>query len=244
MSLPRPDRTVWAIETAGISKSFGFLPALRDITLQIARQQCVSILGPNGAGKSTLIRILSTLIQPSAGSAWIDGWNIRDHPSEVRRRVGFAAHQPMLYGDLSATENLLFYARMFGVQAPQERIRNLLNQAELYGRRDDPVRTLSRGMQQRLTIARCLLHNPSILLLDEPYTGLDQRAAAILNDLLHQLLIEGHTVLLTTHDVEWAAGIVDQLLILTRGRLVYQCSVKDSSPQTLRETYQRYAGER
>ena len=242
MSLTPLEQSKWAIEAVGLAKSFGPVTALRDITLHIAQQQCIAVVGQNGAGKSTLIRILSTLIRPSSGHARVAGYDVQQQASDVRRSVGFAAHQPMLYADLSAAENLRFYGRMYAVPALEERIQQLVARVELTARRDDPVRTLSRGMQQRLTIIRSLLHNPPILLFDEPYTGLDHRAAGILNDLLQQLLAEGHTLLLTTHDLHWASQVADEMLILWRGRVVHQASVAGAAPQDLQDMYQRYAG--
>lgn len=235
-----PEPNTWAIETQGLRKAFGPVAALRDVNLRVPYLQSATILGPNGAGKSTLIRILSTLIRPSAGHVAVDGLDVLAQGTEVRRRIGFAAHQTLLYGDLSALQNLRFYGRMYGLADVEARSRELINRVELAERQNDPVRTLSRGMQQRLAIARCLLHDPRILLLDEPYTGLDQRAARILTNLMHELLAEGRTLLMTTHDLQWAAEVAQQVFILLGGRVVHHASAYGLSAQDLREIYQQH----
>lgn len=241
MNSSQPDETLRVIEVSHLGKSFRAVHALRDVTFQISRGECVAVLGPNGAGKSTLLRVLSTLLRPSSGTARVAGWSVRDDPDQVRRTVGFSAHQPMLYSELSAAENLLFYAHLFGVDSPQDRVNELLTLVELDPRRNDLVRTFSRGMQQRLTLARCLIHSPSVLLLDEPYTGLDQNAAATLNNLLAQLRARSCTTMLATHDLTWVSGMLDQVLILNRGRLVCQLPVQGASAQVLSQVYQKNA---
>ena len=237
-----PDQNSWAIQTSQLDRSFRSVHALREVTFQVPRGECVAVLGPNGAGKSTLLRILSTLLRPSAGSASVAGWNVQSDPDEVRRNIGFASHQPMLYGELTAAENLNFYARLFGVNSPQERVSELLALVELYPRRNDLVHTFSRGMQQRLTLARCLLHSPAVLLLDEPYTGLDQNAASILNNIIVQLRTRGCTTLLTTHDLTWVSGLLDQVIILNRGRLLGQLPAQGLASESLAKMYQEQMG--
>ena len=244
MTATRPEPNPWAIEAQGVSKSFGPVAALRNINLRVPYLQSATLLGPNGAGKSTLIRILSTLIRPSSGHVRVDGLDVQTWGTEVRRRIGFTAHQTLLYGDLSALQNLRFYGRMYGLADVESRIRELLARVELTERQDDPVRTLSRGMQQRLAIARCLLHDPRILLLDEPYTGLDQRAARILTNLMHELLSEGRTLLMTTHDLQWAAEVSQQVFILLGGRVIHEAPVAGLSAQDLREIYQQHVEKR
>lgn len=239
-----PEPTPWAIEAQGLFKSFGPVAALRDVNLRVPYLQSATLLGPNGAGKSTLIRILSTLIRPSSGDVWVDGLDVQTWGAEVRRRIGFTAHQTLLYGDLSALQNLRFYGRMYGVDGAESRIRELIARVELAERQNDPVRTLSRGMQQRLAIARCLLHNPRILLLDEPYAGLDQRAARILTNLMHEFVAEGRTLLMTTHDLQWAAEVSHQVLILFGGRVIYEAPVAGLSVQDLRDIYRQHVEKR
>ena len=242
MNSPSPDPSTWAIEASQLGRSFRSVHALRDVTFQVRPGECVAVLGPNGAGKSTLLRVLATLLRPTTGSAQVAGWDVQDHPDQVRRATGFATHQPMLHSDLSAEENLLFYAHLFGVNSPRERVNELLKLLELDPRRKNLVRTFSRGMQQRLTLARCLIHTPSVLLLDEPYTGLDQRAASILNDLIGRLRTQGCTIMLTTHDLTWVSGMLDELIILNRGRLLCQMPVQGASSETLAKLYQEQTG--
>jgi heme exporter protein A len=239
-----PEPNPWAIEVKGLRKSFGPVTALRNVNLRVPYLQSATLLGPNGAGKSTLIRILSTLTRPSSGRVWIDGLDVQTWGTEVRRRIGFTAHQTLLYGDLSALQNLRFYGRMYGLTDVESHIRDLIARVELAERQDDPVRTLSRGMQQRLAIARSLLHNPRILLLDEPYSGLDQRAARILTNLIHELLVEGRTLLMTTHDLQWAAEISHQVFILFGGRVIHEAPAAGLSAQDLREIYRQHVENR
>ena len=240
----RPEPNPWAIEAEGVSKTFGPVSALRDVNLHIPHLQSATLLGPNGAGKSTLIRILATLIRPSSGHVRMDGLDVEAWGTEVRRRIGFTAHQTLLYGDLSAVQNLRFYGRMYGLADVESRISELLARVELTGRQDDLVRTFSRGMQQRLAIARSLLHNPRILLLDEPYTGLDQRAARILTNLMQELIAEGRTLLMTTHDLQWAAEVSQQVFILFGGRVIHAAPVAGLSAQDLRDIYQQHVERR
>lgn len=239
-----PEQNPWAIEAKGVRKSFGPVAALRDVNLRVPYLQSATVLGPNGAGKSTLIRILSTLTRPSGGDVWVDGLDAQTWGTEVRRRIGFTAHHTLLYGDLSALQNLRFYGRMYGLTDVEPRAQELLARVELVERQNDPVRTLSRGMQQRLAIARCLLHNPRILLLDEPYSGLDQRAAQILTNLMHELLAEGRTLLMTTHDLQWAAQVSQQVFILFGGRVIHEAPVAGLSAQDLRSIYRQHVERR
>ena len=172
------------IEVRGLVKSFGSKVALEGVDLDVAEGEFLTLVGPNGAGKTTLIRILATLTRPTEGSVRVAGYDLAGQGTGIRRRIGLASHQTLLYGDLSAEENLRFYGRMYEVPDLEERITALLQRVGLEHRRHDLVRTFSRGMQQRLSIARALLHDPAILLLDEPYTGLDQQAAEVLREIV------------------------------------------------------------
>jgi heme exporter protein A len=239
-----PERSPWAIEVKGLCKSFGSVAALRDVNLRVPYLDSATLLGPNGAGKSTLIRALATLIHPSSGHVWVDGLDVQTWGAEVRRRIGFTAHQTLLYGDLSARQNLRFYGRMYGVDGLKSRIRELIKRIELTERQDDPVRTLSQGMQQRLAIARCLLHDPRILLLDEPYAGLDQRAARILTSLMRELVAEGRTLLMTTHDLQCATEVSQHVFILFAGQIIHEAPVTGLSAEDLRQIYQQHVGNR
>lgn len=208
------------IAAVGIGKVFGQLRALDDINLYIDRGECVALIGANGAGKSTLLRILSGLTRATQGSATVAGYSIEKQPNKVRSRIGFIGHHPLLYGDLSAEENLRFYAKMYGVPNAAQRIDELLEWVELKHRRFDLVRTFSRGMQQRLAMARAILHRPEVLLLDEPFTGLDAHAAETLTQFIKQFLEEKLTIVLTTHDIDYAMQNVQRILLLKKGRLL------------------------
>src|SRR5258708_3593369 len=165
------------IETRSLKKSFGLRPVLRGVDLEVAPGECLALMGPNGAGKTTLLRILATLSKPSAGAVIVAGLPLPAAAGQVRRRLGVVAHQTLLYSDLTAEENLQFYARLYGLADARPRIAAVLEQVGLAHRRHDLVRTFSRGMQQRLAIARALLHDPEVLMFDEPDTGLHPQAA-------------------------------------------------------------------
>jgi heme exporter protein A len=170
---------------------------LRKLDLTIARGEFVALLGPNGSGKSTFIRLLAGLSKPTAGTIHIGGWELPREAHAVRGQIGLVSHKPLLYDNLTARENLQFFSRLYNL-ADSTRIPDLLGRVGLAKRGDDLVRTYSRGMQQRLSIARALLHKPDVLLLDEPYTGLDQDASATLDGLLAETQQDGHTILMAT----------------------------------------------
>ncbi len=233
------------IHVRGVTKSFGHRVALHGIDLDVVQGECLALVGPNGAGKTTLLRILSTLSRPTAGRVAFDGLDLADSAAEIRRRVGFLSHQPLLYADLSAEENLRFYGRMYDVAHAEERIGELLEWVGLARHRRDLVRTFSRGMNQRLAIARALLHDPPVLLLDEPYTGLDRQAAERLDVLLQEVGLGTRTALLTTHDLERGLSISQRVAVLVEGRIVYQMDRSNWDPEALRSAYEgRSQGDR
>ena len=237
------------IEVRGLVKSFGSKVALDGVDLAVAEGEFLTLVGPNGAGKTTLIRILATLTRPTKGEVRVAGFDLNKEGDEVRRRIGLASHQTLLYGDLSAEENLRFYGRMYEVPELEERITALLQRVGLEHRRHDLVRTFSRGMQQRLSIARALLHDPVVLLLDEPYTGLDQQAAEMLRDVLVAVSppsfggmkggAKARTVLMTTHNLERGLELCDRAAILVNGRSVHQAARGDLDLTSFREVYSR-----
>ena len=227
------------IEVRGLVKSFGGKMALDGLDLDVAEGEFLTLVGPNGAGKTTLIRILATLTRPTRGSVRVDGCDLAKQGSDVRRRIGLASHQTLLYGDLSAEENLRFYGRMYDVPDLEESITALLLRVDLDHRRHDLVRTFSRGMQQRLSLARALLHDPAILLLDEPYTGLDQHAMEVLREVLVALAGRSRTVLMTTHNLERGLELCDRAAILVNGRIVHQADKSNLDITGFRETYRR-----
>jgi heme exporter protein A len=210
-----------AIEVGRLYKSFGDLYALRDISLSVNKGEFVTIFGPNGAGKTTLIRILSTITTATSGKLTIGGFSLGKQSHEIRKRIGLIAHQTLLYDNLSAEENLLFYAKLYGLKNATEVIHRSLDEVGLLPRKDDHVRTFSRGMQQRLSIARAMLHNPEILFLDEPYTGLDKHAAEMLSGWLRRLKNSRNTILMVTHNLEAGLEMADRVAVLLKGRLVY-----------------------
>ena len=203
-----------------LSKVFGDNIALRDVDLDIKKGEFITLLGPNGAGKTTLIKIMSTLMGATSGSVTIDGYDIKEEPIEVRKRIGVISHETYLYDDLTAYENLEFYGKMYEIGELDERISNVVSLAGLQHRLHDRVGTFSRGMKQRLSIARTLLHDPPILFLDEPYTGLDQHAAATFDE-ISSGFAEDKTTVMATHDISRGLEKCDRLVILSSGEIVF-----------------------
>lgn len=211
------------IEIRGLVKAYGFLPVLKKLNLDVNRGSTVALLGPNGSGKSTLLKLIAGLNKPTAGTIRVGGWDMPKEADAVRAQIGMVSHQSLLYGNLTARENLRFFANLYNLPSDQinQRIDDLLNQVGLYKRAQSLVRTFSRGMQQRLSIARALLHDPHVLLFDEPYTGLDQDAALVLDTLLNTAKADQRTILMATHQLERAANIADRIVILSRGTIGY-----------------------
>lgn len=234
--------TEWAIYAESLTKSFGRTLALRGVNLAILRGGFVCLFGPNGAGKTTLIKVLSTLSKPTSGQVSLLGWDIRQDPVKVRRCIGVVSHQTFLYDDLTAEENLRFYGKMYDVQGLARRIDEVIHLVGLKHRRSDRVRTLSRGMQQRLSLARAILHRPQVMLLDEPDTGLDEQALQILREILEQMHQEGCTILMTTHDLDLGLSICSRTLILSEGRVVHDERKEALSTDNFRVLYQTYVG--
>jgi heme exporter protein A len=224
----------------GLSKRFGPTWALREIDLTLAAGTFLTVFGPNGAGKTTLIRILATLSRPSSGQVYVAGVPLTEAGAALRRVIGLVTHQTLLYPDLTAEENLRFYSRLYDVPDPEERIEMALERVGLTGRRYSLVREFSRGMQQRLSIARAILHDPVLLLLDEPYTGLDPEAAETLDEILKELMHQGRTLILTTHNLARGLALCDEVAILARGRLVYRASREDISVGSFGDLYRQY----
>lgn len=209
------------IEIQHLSKRYGNTWALRDITLNVEAGTRLTLLGPNGSGKTTLIRILAWLSSPSSGSLKMFGSDLNMQGEAMRKQIGVVSHTSFLYPALTAAENLAFYARMFGIFRTKEAVELLLHEVGLLERQHDLVRTFSRGMQQRLAIARAILHQPTLLLLDEPYSGLDETAVNLLQHILAKIHHEGRTIILTTHNYRSGLDVCDQAAVLVNGRLVY-----------------------
>lgn len=230
------------IEAKGLAKSFGNKRVLQEIDLTVDSGEFVTVFGPNGAGKSTLVHILAGIMRPTAGRIWIEGIDTKEDPVKARRNIGLVSHQPFLYHELTAVENLTFYGRMFDVSHLARRIDEILQQVGLELRAHDPVRTFSRGMTQRLAIARALLHRPSVLLLDEPYTGLDRQAGETLREILKDLETRRGTVIMATHDVERGLELCHRAVVLVGGHIVSKTEKKDLKVSQFDEIYAQYVG--
>jgi heme exporter protein A len=227
-----------------VGKRYGHHRALAGVDLELAAGEVCALLGPNGAGKSTLLGILSTLVRPSSGDVvYRDGDGDRASDDGLRREIGLLAHASLCYGELSAIENLAFFGRLYGVVDPEARARVLLDEVGLEDRaRDRPARTYSRGMTQRLALARALIADPSLLLLDEPFTGLDRGGALALGERLGQARRAGAIVLVVTHDLEAIAEVTDQVVVLRRGLIAHVERKPGFTYAELRELYGRHAG--
>jgi len=205
------------IEVRKLVKRFGLKTVLRGLDFQVKSGEFVALLGPNGAGKTTFLRILASLSRPSLGEVRIAGYRLPAQAAAVRRRLGVVSHLPLLYGDLTAEENLRFYGRMYGIPLLSERVADVLELVGLANRRRDLVRTYSRGMQQRLAIGRAVLHDPEVVLFDEPHTGLDQDACNMLDGVLREVAARGRTVVMTSHDLARTADLASRFDVLSRG---------------------------
>ncbi len=225
------------IVAKGLTKQIGSKRILKGIDLEVAAGEFVTCFGPNGAGKSTTLKILALLSKASSGQLFIDGMDVSKHGDVLRKKVGVISHNTFLYDNLSARENLVFYGKMYEVQDLNKRVEKLLEDVGLTYAANDTVRTFSRGMQQRLAIARSLVHNPPILLMDEPYTGLDEMAKGILNSVLQQLSQSKHTVFLITHDFDQGLEQSDQTVVLVGGRIVHRCDPKGIGREDFRHLY-------
>ena len=226
-----------ALDSKQLEKKFGYAYAIRDVSLQVKRGEFVVLFGSNGAGKTTFLKVVATLMRPTKGTLAVEGFDVGRQPEGARRTIGFLSHNTFVYRDLSALENLRFFHRLYGIEQSDERLLDILERVDLRRRANDPVRAYSRGMQQRLGIARALLHDPTLLLLDEPYTGLDAKAAATLNGILDRAAASGKTVILTSHDLEQGLRAATRAVILDRGIVVHDSPAGD--PET-RQAYTRH----
>ena len=229
---PAPDFT--SLRFTDVSRHFGRRRVLNEVSFRCDAGELVAVLGPNGAGKSTLLSIAATLLDPSSGEVRYGEHTARGAGAELRGRIGLLGHDLYIYPELSAAENLLFFGRIYRLAGVEERVAAALERAGL-AERDDPVATFSRGMRQRLALERALLHDPRLVLLDEPFTGLDDAAIGALRDRLQALRRGGCMVLVTTHDLETIDGLVDRALVLQKGRVAQIAPGQGS----LRERYRR-----
>ncbi len=230
MSLPL------AVEAKGLYQAYGRQPALRGVDLVLVRGQAAALLGPNGAGKSTLLRILSTLERPQRGTLRLAGRDTNaDATATIRGTIGLVAHESLCYGDLSARENLVFFGGVYGVPDPAARAAALIKRVALDAAADRPARTYSRGMLQRLAVARALVHSPSLLLLDEPITGLDRQGVALLADLLAEEKARGASMIIVSHELAPIAPLCDRALVLRRGRIARDEALTADDPHAALE---------
>jgi ABC-2 type transport system ATP-binding protein/heme exporter protein A len=228
------------ISIKGLSKSFGHRKALSNIDLEIQKGEFVAVFGPNGAGKTTILKIMSTIIDPSQGNVIINGIDAKTHPEKIRGMIGAISHETYLYDELTARENLVFFARMYGLEKDiiDVRVDEILKSVNLLKRADERAGSFSRGMKQRLSIARSMLHQPEILLMDEPYTGLDQQAAANFERVLMDTGSSDVTRIMITHNIERAFELCDRLLIMDRGEIRFDKARKDvESVEAFRKEY-------
>ena len=230
-----------AIETKKLTKVFGDRKALDKVSIEVPEGAFLSIFGPNGAGKTTLVRTLATLSRATSGTALVAGFDAKEESDKVREHIGLISHNPLLYPDLTAMENLMFTAQLYGVVNAEERVRELLRAVELDHRRFDVVRTFSRGMTQRLSIARALMNDPDVVFLDEPYAGLDPHAVEIFDGLIEQLR-DGRTFIMVSHDLQKGFDVCTHALVLARGRVVSYAPKEDIDFEQFRQLYRETVG--
>jgi ABC-type multidrug transport system ATPase subunit len=223
-----------------ITKSFGHFQVLNRINLKITQGEKYILFGSNGSGKTTLVKILSTILTADSGELTLFGNKIERRSKDIMAMIGFMSHEPYLYNELSAWENLGFYANLYSIKDKKERIENLLKEVGLFHRSHDRVGSFSRGMKQRISLARAILHDPDIIFLDEPYAGLDIRAQEILNDLIVRLNNKGKTFLIITHNIGKGYDIASRRGILSNGQIVYETD--DGEKNTFTEKYRNIIG--
>ena len=232
------------IRAEGLVRRFGGTAVVAGVDLIVTAGEAVALLGPNGAGKTTLLRLLALLLRPSGGRLALFGVEAAAAPPALRRRIGYVGHESLCYADLTAAENLAFYARLFEVPEAPRRIAELLAWAGLEGAARRPVRFYSRGMGQRLALARALLHEPDLLLLDEPYSGLDPQAAEALGERLSTLRDAGHAIVFATHELDRAAPLATRFAILDRGRIASVHGERVADAAAVGAVYQSALGRR
>ncbi len=225
------------IQAEGLKKSFGNFDALCGVDLHVKRGEFMTLFGPNGAGKTTLIKLLATLTSPTSGTLSVYGYDVRKDVNNIRSVIGVISHDPYLYDNLSAFENIKFFGTLYGLDDVDNRARSVIKQVGLERRMNDLVRTFSRGMKQRLTVARAIVHEPKILLLDEPYTGLDQHGAQIFGEMLSDLKSQRRTILMTTHNIDEGLDLSDRIGILAKGKIVLDCSKTEIQRSGFKDLY-------
>ncbi|MBW2621557.1 MAG: heme ABC exporter ATP-binding protein CcmA [Deltaproteobacteria bacterium] len=225
------------IEARSLVKKYGFRTVLRKLDLSLEKGDFLTLFGPNGAGKTTLIQILCSLTYPTSGEVTLAGYDTREDREELRKIIGVISHHTYLYHHLTAFENLRFYGRMYGVAGLKQRIEELLELVGLTPFANESVHTFSRGMEQRLSVARAIIHDPEVLFLDEPFTGLDQHGAEDFMELLRNFRSQGKTVLMASHDLERGLDLCTHAAILSSGTLVFQKDRSQFPPEGFRQIY-------
>jgi ABC-2 type transport system ATP-binding protein/heme exporter protein A len=237
------EKTGTMIHVHDITKNFGSMTVLDNVNFSVKRGEFLTIVGPNGAGKTTLIKIMATLVNATGGAVEVGGFDVKESPEKVRGIIGVISHNTYLYNELTAGENLKFFGTMYAIPENDRRVDEVLGETGLADRKYDRVGTFSRGMKQRLSIARAILHNPQVLLLDEPYTGLDQQASVSLEGVLNSLTGSGITTIMISHDLKRSLALSDQVMILASGMVRYHAPASKIADvaefQTLYERYTR-----
>ncbi|MFN3476829.1 MAG: heme ABC exporter ATP-binding protein CcmA [Candidatus Methylomirabilales bacterium] len=235
--------SAWAVEVQGLKKAFGSTLALKGVDLKLPRGRLLVLFGPNGAGKTTLLKVLATLIRPTSGDGKVLGFDLLKEGEEIRKRIGVLAHGSYLYEDLTALENLKFYAAMRGIDGGRERLLQALEEVDLDGCATLRVRTFSLGMKRRLALSRFLLDEPELLLLDEPFAGLDQQAMKRLERLLVGWKERGQSMIMATHSLRRGYDLSDQIAILNKGKLVFEAEKDGITFGDLQSLYDASMGE-
>lgn len=225
------------IKAQEVTKTYGNFDALKGVTLNIKKGEFFTLFGPNGAGKTTLVKLFSTLAAPTSGDLHIFGYDAKKDSHSIRSIIGVISHDTYLYDNLTAFENIKFIAEMYGLSDVDSRAQEVIGQVGLESRMHDLVRTFSRGMKQRLTVARSIVHDPRILLLDEPYTGLDIGGAQLFGEMLCGLKAQGRTIVMTTHNIDEGIGLSDRVGILSKGKMVYEVETSNLDPENFKELY-------
>ncbi|MEH6906581.1 MULTISPECIES: ABC transporter ATP-binding protein [Neobacillus] len=227
------------IEIKKLTKQADNKLILRGVDLSIKKGETVAILGPNGAGKSTLLKVLATLIKPTSGVIKINGMDLKKNHIEIKKIMGYLPHSSLLYDHYTPLENLIFFGNIYGVKNVEQRAIALVKEVGLSFFLNEPVKNFSRGMIQRIAIARAIVHEPEILLLDEPHTGLDQGAIVILNNVILSMKAKGTTTLMVTHDFKQAAEICDRIIIVKNGKIVDDFRIENHNLGFVSEKYEQ-----
>jgi heme exporter protein A len=224
------------VEVAELAREFGPTRAVAGVTFSLAPGECLALFGPNGAGKTTLLRVLAGLLRPTSGSARVAGIQLPGG-SLARSRIGLISHHTMLYEALSSRENVSFSARLYGIRDARARVADSLQRMSMLERADTPIRFLSRGMQQRVSIARAMVHSPQLVLADEPYSGLDESGARALTSLLQELRSTGTAIIIVTHNLVEGLSLATHAAVMQRGKLVRYDSVDRIDTGSYAATY-------